>query len=134
MRKSVLLKSLLALALVLISGSVWGQTWEKVDINDLTADDIFVIVAKKGTDYYAMSNDGGTQNPPSAVSVTMTEGIITSNVEDRIKWNLESNSSGRYTFLVNGSTTKWLYCTNSNNGVRVGTGSNKVFTVNEDGY
>ena len=104
---------------------------ENAVIYDLTADDIFVIVAKKGTDYYAMSNDGGTQNPPSAVSVTMTEGIITSNVEDRIKWNLESNSSGRYTFLVNGSTTKWLYCTNSNNGVRVGTGSVAVHTTAE---
>ncbi len=32
------------------------------------------------------------------------------------------------------ASATWLYCTATNNGVRVGTNDNKVFTVSNQGY
>ena len=107
--------------------------WVKTSISDLTANDVFVIVGNNA-DNYAMSNDQGTGSAPTAVGgVTISGDKITSAVADNIQWNISSDTNG-YTFYPKGSTTTWLYCTNSNNGVRVGTNTDKVFTISEEGY
>jgi hypothetical protein len=108
-------------------------SWEKTELADLTADDVFVIVGNNGSNY-AMANDNGTSAAPAAVAVTVESDEITSKVVDKIKWNVAGNASDGYTFYPNGSTTTWLYCTNTNNGVRVGTNENKAFTISEAGY
>ena len=71
-------------------------------------------------------------DPPTASSVTISEGAITTTVADNIKWNISGNSKDGYVFYPNGSTTTWLYCTNANNGVRVGTNTNKTFNITAD--
>lgn len=106
--------------------------WVETSLAELTTDDIFVIVGNNGSNY-AMTNDKGTSNPPVASAVTITNGKLTSTVADNIKWNISGNSTDGYTFYPNGSTTTWLYCTNTNNGVRVGTNDNKTFKLN-NGY
>ncbi len=101
--------------------------WVKTDLADLAEGDVFVIVGNNGSNY-AMSNDNGASAAPTAVAVTVEDDEITSEVEDNVKWNISYNSNdATYTFYPNGSTTTWLYCTNTNNGVRVGTNSNKSF-------
>ena len=105
--------------------------WQLTELADLAEGDIFVIVGNNGSDY-ALSNDNGTSSAPSAVAVTVENDEITSVVGDNIKWNISGTANG-YTFYPNGSTTTWLYCTNTNNGVRVGTNDNKLFTVSS-GY
>ena len=80
-----------------------------------------------------MSNDNGASSAPTAVSVTVAEGKITSNVATTIQWTVSGNAIDGYTFYPNGSTTTWLYCTNTNNGVRVGDNTNKTFTI-DNGY
>ena len=110
-------------------------TWVLTSLADLTEDDIFVIVGNNG-DTYAMSNDKGTQHAPSTVAVTVTEGTLSGEPDANIQWNLEITDGG-YIFHPNGTTETWLYCTNDNNGVRVGTGDAKHFTFDEtygDGY
>lgn len=106
----------------------WAQTWEKTDLANLTSDDVFVIVDIESTGAYAMSNNNGTGSAPTATNVTLSadKNQITSAVTDVLKWTLDNNS-GQYTFYPNGDKKKWLYCTDKNNGVRVGTNSNKVF-------
>ena len=106
--------------------------WVPVAIGDLTGSDIFVIVGNNGSNY-AMTNDKGTGNPPLASAVTITNGKLTSTVADNMKWNISGNATDGYTFYPNGTTTTWLYCTNTNNGVRVGTNANKTFVINS-GY
>lgn len=108
-------------------------SWVATDISELTSEDVFAIVGKSGNNYYALSNNDGTSSAPAAVKITISAGTITSDVEDSVKWNISGNASG-YTFYPNGSTETWLYCTNSNNGVRVGTNSNKAFTLDASGY
>ena len=108
------------------------EQWVLTDLADLTASDVFVIVGNNGSNY-AMSNNNGTANAPAAVAVTVTGNEITSTVAATIQWNISGDATNGYTFYPNGTTSTWLYCTNTNNGVRVGTNSNKTFGV-EDGY
>ena len=107
-------------------------TWVLTDLADLTEDDVFVIVGDNG-DTYAMSNDQGTQYPPAAVAVTVVDGTLSGEPADNLKWNICVTDEG-YTFYPNGTTDTWLYCTNTNNGVRVGDNTNNVFTMGNDGY
>lgn len=104
------------------------EAWIETTLDKLTADDVFAIVSTKGNNSYAMSNDNGTSSAPSAVKVTVVEDKLTGTIEDNIKWNVVSDKDG-YVFYPNGETKTWLYCTNTNNGVRVGTGDAKHFSL-----
>ena len=106
--------------------------WVATDLANLTSSDVFVIVGNNGSNF-AMSNGNGTTSAPNALAVTVAGSKITSEVEDNIKWTVSGNATDGYTFYPNGTTATWLYCTNTNNGVRVGTNASKTFTV-EDGY
>ena len=112
-------------------GETSDETWVLTNLADLTENDVFVIVGNNGSNY-AMSNDKGTGSGPSAVGVTVSGGKITSTVADKIKWNISGNASDGYTFYPNGDSEKWLYCTNTNDGVRVGTNTNNAFVIDDD--
>jgi hypothetical protein len=105
--------------------------WVKKNLSEITSSDVFVIVGNNGNDY-AMSNDKGTTNPPEAVLVTIANNKLTVAPAEKLQWTL-SKDGNNYTFYPNGTTATWLYCYNDNNGVRVGTNANKVFTL-DAGY
>jgi len=102
------------------------------EISQITDTDTVIITVTKGSSVYALSSANGTSAAPTAVSVTVSDGVLTSELTDEIKWNIV-NSNGSLTIYPIGTTAKWLYCTNNNNGVRVGTGENKTFII-EDTY
>lgn len=108
-----------------------ANNWVAANLADINANDVFVIVGNNG-DTYAMSNDNGT-SAPSAVSVTVVGSTLSGTIANNIKWNISGNATDGYTFYPNGDTESWLYCTNTNNGVKVGTGAAKHFKQ-EDGY
>ena len=99
-------------------------TWEKTDYADLATGDIVVIVDL--TSVKAMSNDKGTNAPPTATAVTLNDdkSQITGTVADNIQWTVTKTDTG----LKFGVGTDSLYCTNTNNGVRVGIDTNNVFS------
>ena len=102
--------------------------WVLTNLADLTSSDVFVIVGNNGSDY-AMTNNNGTSSAPAASAVTVENDMITSTVATNIQWTISGNATDGYTFYPNGSTTTWLYCTNTNNGVRVGTNAAKTFAL-----
>lgn len=115
-------------------------TWVLTDISDLTADDIFVIVGTINSDdatyTYALPNEG---NPPLATSISVVDGILSSEPDANLRWNISGDATNGFTFYPNGTTESWLYCSTtqesgSNNNIKVGTGDRKVFVLNEDGY
>ena len=115
------------------NGSTGDNTqWVLTNLADLTTSDVFVIVGNNGNNY-AMSNNNGTGNAPKAVAITVNNNTLSGNIADSIQWNISGNATNGYTFYPNGSTTTWLYCNSTNNGVRVGTNTNKIFSV-DDGY
>ena len=118
-------------AMLLLSGmSLWAQTytWESTDFSNLTSSDVFVIVGNNGSNY-AMTNNNGTSNAPAVSSVSVSGNNLTGDIAENIQWTISGNATDGYTFYPNGSTTTWLYCTNSNNGVRVGTNTNNTFHI-----
>ena len=106
--------------------------WVLTDLTELTENDVFVIVGTHDADNssYAMSNDNGTSSAPAAVAVTVVNNTLAGEPADNIKWNLSVTENG-YIFYPNGTTDTWLYCTNANNGVRVGTNSDSLFVMDE---
>lgn len=112
-------------------GFLSHEVWVETALDKLTSDDVFVIVGNNG-ETFALSNDNGTSSGPSAVDVTVADGKLSGTIADNIKWNISGNSTDGYTFYPNGSTTTWLYCTNTNNGVRVGTNEDKTFEIDND--
>ena len=114
-----------------------NDVWVKTGLSALASDDVFVIVGEKTvnqtTTTHAMSNDNGTTDGPDAIAVTISNNMISGTVANKIKWNVSRSNDG-YTFYPNGSTTTWLYCTGSNDGVRIGTSDDKNFTISTEGY
>ena len=122
---------------VVISATAAAPTpgsWVLTDLADITEDDVFVIVGVYDEDLasFAMPNNG-TQGAPPAVDVTIVGNTLSGEIAENIQWNLSIGEDG-YTFYPNGETETWLYCNNSNNGIRVGDGDNNVFTMSDTGY
>ena len=110
-------------------------TWVLTNLTDLTENDVFVIVGTDADDdTFALPYNGGTSAAPSATAITIVENAISGEPAAELQWNLSGNTTDGYTFYPNGEIETWLYCTNTNNGVRVGTNVNKTFKMDEDGY
>ena len=108
--------------------------WVQATLASMTSTDVFVFASGN----YAMRNDGGT-SAPTPVSITVTDGKISSAVTDAMKWKVSGNAEDGYTFLKGDDTTKWLYCSTtassgSNNNIAVGTGDRKLWVFNNSGY
>ena len=116
-----------------VCGEKEPAKYEKVGISEIKSTDTVIIVSTKDTASYAMSNNNGT-SAPAAVSVEIENGIITTDATN-ILWNIIYDN-GNLTIYPAGETDTWLYCTATNNGVRVGTNTdNKIFTLDaETGY
>ncbi|MBQ6186073.1 MAG: hypothetical protein IJK48_09420 [Bacteroidales bacterium] len=103
--------------------------WVKKSISELAAGDIIVIVDE--TSSTAMSNNNGTSSAPSATSVSIANDKLTSDPSQSIQWVFGKTASGEYQFQLSG-TTNYLYATNTNNGLRVGTNSNNLFVITDN--
>ena len=129
-----------AIAMIMIAVPFYGQTWNLVDIADLTSTDVFMIVdTASGT---AMTNDNGTTNAPGCFAVTFNADnseVTTATIPDNVKWNIDGNDTDGYTFYPNGTTETWLYCnttatSSSNNNMRVGSGDRKLFLLYQSNH
>lgn len=118
-----------------MTASAAGETWTKVELADVQANDKIVIVCTKDKSTFALPYSNGSAKAPAATPITVSGDAITSEVTAEVQWNVTGNSTDGYTFCPAGNTTEWLYCTSSNNGVRVGTNSNKTFVLDSaSGY
>ena len=98
-------------------------------MSDITIKDLVVITMTKGETTWAMTNDKGTTAAPVASVVTLSADALAAEPDANLKW-VVSNDNGTLTIYPYGTYETWLYCTNTNNGVRVGTGEAKEFTIN----
>lgn len=133
MRKIYSVRAFLTLCILAVSSLIGGvsaqaqtpETWVATDITKLTDTDVFVIADV--TSSCAMPTDKGT-SAPTATKITLNadKTEITSTVSDNLKWTLQV-VNGKYKFIPVEKSTTFLYCTNNNNGVKVGTGSDNLF-------
>ncbi len=108
-----------------------SNSYVKKDLGDIVATDTVIITMTKSGTVYALTSVNGSSNPPPAKAITVTNNEIAS-AADEFLWTVENTADG-YVFHPAGKTTT-LYCTNDNNGVRVGTNNNKYFEVASNGY
>ena len=97
--------------------------WVETALSEIGPGDVFVIV---GNGAYAISSSGGTSNNPPAVGVTVSNNMLTGDIDDAIKWNVSGDATEGYTFYPDGLATM-LFCntnatSSSNTNLRVGNG------------
>ena len=102
--------------------------WQKTAASDLATGDYVVIVDE--TSARAMSNDKGTSNPPVATLITISGNKLASEPAANLQW-IVTKSNADYQFQVP-ATSNYLYCTNNNNGLRVGTNTDNVFAIKDE--
>ncbi|MBR3475027.1 MAG: hypothetical protein IKH34_08185 [Oscillospiraceae bacterium] len=92
-----------------------------------------VITMTNSEETYALTNDHGTGTAPSAKEVTVSNGVLSADDDDsNMIWYLEALEDGGYVLYADEAKSTWLYCTNTNNGVRVGTNENNSFSIVSD--
>ena len=102
--------------------------WVATSFANLKEGDQVVIVSTKGQNIYAMPNDNGTGSAPKVVAVSYANNKLSNEPEQKIVWYVGVDGANRI-FYAKSDKSTWAYCTNSNNGVRVGTNTNKTFTL-----
>ena len=116
------LRFLLTMLLLAIWGEIsYGQTWQKVELKNLTSSDVFVIVDVLHN--RAISNVAvSSKERPAAVSVALNEAgdRLTGVVGDNLKWKVTSNGVD-YIFTSNASSNNILYWTGNSTDLKVGT-------------
>ena len=116
-----------------VDGDDEESGWVSTAFADLKDGDQVVIVSTKSSNIYAMSNNNGTGSAPAAVAVEYSNDKLSSEPEAKLVWTVEISGSN-YIFHPGSDNTKWLYCTSTNNGVRVGTNTTKTFVMDASGY
>ena len=118
---------------------VEGVYYELTELANIKPTDEVLYVAKVGEKYYAMSSDGAeSKGQPSAVEVSVVDNKITTDATN-VQWNVAklNDNIETLTFYSVGQS-KWLYCTNDNNGLRIGTvaqaSESNTFKVADNGY
>ncbi len=99
--------------------------WVATPFTDLK-DGAKVVIVRTSGNSVALSNDNGTSSAPSAIAVSYTGNTLNTEPTSNIVWyvGIEGNN---VIFYTGNDRTKWLYCTATNNGVRVGTNDAKTF-------
>ena len=101
-----------------------------VETTTIEDGDEVVITSQIGGVVYALPNTYGTSTPGVMIVNNIKNNEIPS-VSNDIKWTIEKQGE-QYIFHPNGDLNSWLYCTNSNDGVRVGTSVNKTFAIGQN--
>ncbi len=113
--------------------TAWAEyRWIKINASDLSSGDVVAIVDL--TSSRAMSNNNGSSNVPTAISVKLSadQSEITGTVRETIQWVVNKYSDGNLQFKISG-TSNYLYCLDKNDGLRVGTNTNHQFVI-ADGF
>ena len=100
--------------------------WIETSFADLKGGDQVVIVGIKSSTHYAMSDDKGTSSGPLPVKVTTSGDKLSEEPAESIVWTVGVNGDNRI-FYADATKKTWLYCTSTNNGVRVGTNTANAF-------
>ncbi len=124
--------SLLTMLLFCASNAWADASWVKTAPEDLQSGDVVAFVELNNA--YVLTNNNGTGSAPTAmiISLNADQSEILGEVSEQWKWEVTISDDGLQ-FNVPGSSD-YLYCTNANNGVRVGSNTSNVFSISEEGY
>ncbi len=103
-------------------------SWYKINsLSELAVGDKVALVGTTGSGSYSMTG-GNSSTAPTVSKVTFNADGTLASVVGLTTFNIGKDGSN-YILYAGEDTTSWLYCTDTNNGVRVGANSNKVWTI-----
>ena len=106
------------------------ESWVLVTPADGLTEGTYVLVAStKAKTGALVSTNGSSSAPTFNTSVSVSDNTL-NGVTEAMQFDL-SGTAGNYKLAVTGQTTNYLYTTTSNNGVRVGTNENNVWTITQ---
>lgn len=106
------------------------ESWVLVTPADGLMEGTYVLVASTSTKTGALvSTNGSSAAPTFNTSVSVSDNTL-NGVTEAMQFDL-SGTAGNYKLAVTGQTTNYLYTTSTNNGVRVGTNANNVWTITQ---
>lgn len=107
-----------------------AKIYTKTDLANITKYDEVLIVGTNATGSFAMANNGATSSGPIAISVIVDDNTIATDITN-IQWSV-GNTDGKLIFAPKDAET-WLYCNNSNNGLRIGSDAESMtFEIKDD--
>ena len=104
------------------------ESWVLVTPADGITEGTYALVASTSTLTGALVSSNGSSSAPSFNTGITVEDNVLKGVAEAMQFDI-AGTAGNYEIYVAGGTSKWLYCTNTNNGVRVGTNTNKTWTI-----
>lgn len=106
------------------------ESWVLVRPADGLTEGTYVLVASTKAETGALvSTNGSSSAPAFNTSVSVSDNTL-NGVTEAMQFDL-SGTAGNYKLAVTGQTTNYLYTTSANNGVRVGTNANNVWTITQ---
>ena len=114
------------------------STWEKVNFEDITADDVVAITMTKGSDTWALPT-ANTGRSPVAQAATITDGKLTiSGAASAFGWSITASGTGH---TIRNADGEYLYVDavvtandkTKNAAVRIGS-TEAVWTLSDENY
>lgn len=105
-----------------------AESWVLVTPADGLTEGTYALVASTDSKTGVLVSTNGSSSAPTFDTSITVEGNVLKGVSEVMQFDLAAVDGG-YTLAVAGQTTNYLYTTNTNNGVRVGTNANKVWTI-----
>lgn len=104
------------------------ESWVLVRPADGLTEGTYVLVISTDTKTGALVSTNGSNSAPTFnTSVSVSDNTL-NGVTEAMQFDL-SGTAGNYKLAATGQTTNYLYTTATNNGVRVGTNANNVWTI-----
>ncbi len=137
-----------------VSGSKWSETkiitedlnfyakwtevdcrWIETDIANINSDDEVIVAMVTPLGVYALDYSKGSSAYPPAelIEIVGNEAKFLVTSHSNSIWNISGNAIDGYILRPNGDSRNALYCTATNYNVKVGTGTDNLFTI-DGGY
>lgn len=104
------------------------ESWVLVTPADGLTEGTYALVASTSTKTGVLVSTNGSGSAPAFNTGITIEDNVLKGVAESMQFDI-AGTAENYEIYVAGGTSKWLYCTNANNGVRVGTNTNKTWTI-----
>lgn len=101
------------------------NTYEKV--SSLVDGDEVLITTLKDSKYYYLPTTNGSSSAPTASTITIADNKITGDYDSHLFKLVADSTNWKFQSVSNDSN--YLYTTSSNNGIRIGTKTNNIYTV-----
>lgn len=106
--------------------------WVETEINDIEATDEVVVMMAHGANLYALPYEEKTAGNSNPAATTITLDDFAGTISGTLIWYINKDGQGNITLSPKTATDKYLTCNSSNNAVRINTGENRNFTIEND--